>query len=361
MEGKDRAERPRAEGDALKGKRVVVGLSGGLDSTVSLHLLKKAGAVAIGITQILLDWHSDVIVPLIEKITEKLGVPLIILDQREEFKKHVIEYFIAEYKAGRTPNPCGICNRLVKFRGLYEAMRRTSSDLIATGHYARIVQKDGRNLLAMGGDRKKDQSYFLALIEPKLLDYLYFPLGKMKREEVRKTAERVGLMDLIRPESQEICFLTGESYRDFLEREIGKRRGRILSEKGEIIGEHEGFYRFTLGQRRGTGVAGGRRLYVISIDPVTGDVILGSERSAHRKFLEVKLLNQFMPLIEGKTYRVRIRQNHDPAEASVQKMEGQNLLVSFKEPQWAPAPGQIAAFYEKDVLLAGGIINRTFN
>jgi len=361
MEGKDRAERPRVEGDALKGKRVVVGLSGGLDSTVSLYLLKKAGAVAIGITLILLDRHSDVIVPLIEKITEKLGVPLIILDQREEFKKHVIEYFVAEYRAGRTPNPCGMCNRLVKFRGLYEAMRRTSSDLIATGHYARIVQKNGKNFIAMGSDRKKDQSYFLALIEPELLDHLYFPLGEMKRDEVRKTAEKAGLVDLIRPESQEICFLTGESYRDFLEREIGKRKGRILSEEGEILGEHEGFYRFTLGQRRGTGVAGGKRLYVLSIDPVTGDVILGDERSAYRKFLEVKLLNQFEPLAEGKTYRVRIRQNHEPAEARIQKLDGQNLLVSFEMPQWAPAPGQIAAFYEKDVLLAGGIIEKAFN
>ena len=361
MEGKDRAEGSRVEGDALKNKRVVVGLSGGLDSTVSLYLLKKAGAVAIGITLILLDWHSDVIVPLIEKITEKLDVPLIILDQRKEFRKEVIEYFVAEYLAGRTPNPCGMCNRLVKFKGLRGAMRRTGSDLIATGHYARIKRRGERKSIAMGSDRKKDQSYFLALIEPELLDYLYFPLGEMKKKEVMEIAEKAGLMSLIRPESQEICFLTGESYRDFLEREIGKRKGRILSESGEILGEHEGFYRFTLGQRRGTGVAGGKRLYVLSIDPTTGDVILGEERSAYRKFLEVKLLNQFEPLREGKSYRVRIRQNHKPAEAHIQKLEEQTALIAFDEPQWAPAPGQIAAFYEGDVLVAGGIIDRAFN
>ncbi len=358
MEGKNGAEGPHIAGHEVKKQRVVVGLSGGLDSTIALHLLREEGFEVIGVILILLDEHENTLVPQIELITKKFKIPLEILDLRSEFEREVVSYFVNEYRSGRTPNPCALCNRFIKFKGLEIARKKTRSSYIATGHYARLTEIHGRKLIKRGVDPSKDQSYFLALIEGNLLEKLIFPLGDYLKSDVKKLAKELGLLDITRPESQEICFLRGEkSYREFLEQKLGNLEGRILDKDGNVLGSHTGYYRFTLGQRRGTRVAKGRRLYVISINPETRDVILGERKDALKRIIKVEKLNFFDEIKPHNKYLVRIRQNHIPALAVILKLTKESAVVKFEEPQWAPTPGQVAAFYEDDILVAGGIIS----
>ncbi len=325
--------------------RVVVGLSGGVDSTVTAHLLKEQGHDVIGLHLIIYQDESE----RVKEITDKLGIPLLLRDVRETFRRTIIRYFVDSYRQGLTPNPCALCNREIKLKFMLEIADELGAQLIATGHYIRTA--DG--LIRMGRDRAKDQSYFLALVPREIVRRLITPLGEFTKSEVVEIARQLGVDRHVSLESQDVCFLSGTDLVTFLREHIGDLPGEIIGPDGRVIGTHPGTHYFTVGQRKGLGIAVGERVYVKSIDPLSKRIYLG--RTARFKHVEVVELNWFELPQNRFRAKVKIRQLHRPADAEVHLLDG-SAFVEFDEPQWAPTPGQIAAFYRDDLLLGGGVI-----
>jgi tRNA-specific 2-thiouridylase len=274
------------------------------------------------------------------------------LDLREDFRAVVVDPFVASYAAGETPNPCTRCNGAFRFDALLDFAGRAGAARLRTGHYARIVERDGRFLVARAVDSSKDQSYMLATVEPDLLGRVAFPLGGQTKEETRAEAVRAGLAAARRRESQEACFLAGGDYRDFLERQgLSRARGPIVDADGRALGEHEGYWRFTPGQRRGLRIAGGERLHVLRTDSAANAVVVGPRESlrSHRVEARGRL---YVPIV-----RVQAKLRHrSPAVPAVVETTPDGFALELDEPVEAPAIGQVAALYDDDAVVGAGVV-----
>ncbi len=349
------------------GARVAVAMSGGVDSSVAALLLKEMGCRVAGITLTLFcpsenpdlaGERSCCSLDAIEDAAEvaaRVGIAHHVWDFTEIFRSEVVDPFRREYLAGRTPNPCVECNRKVRFGALLDKVRRSGFAFLATGHYARLVEAEGGPAVFRGRDRKKEQSYVLWGIGAADLSGVAFPLGGLLKEEVRRIAERAGLSVAGKEESQDICFLPGGDLGGFL----GVRReGEILGRDGRRLGTHEGAPRYTVGQRRGLGVAAGERLYVTEVDIQNNRVRLGVDGDLYASGFaagDENLLVSENEVFEGRI-EVKIRYRHPAAAASARRAEDGSIEVRFEEPQRAVTPGQSAVFYRGERLLGGAVI-----
>jgi tRNA-specific 2-thiouridylase len=339
--------------------RVAVAMSGGVDSAVALL---RAGPDAIGVTlRLWLDPNgpdaeraccSPEAVLAARATCHERGLPHVTLDLREEFRRAVVGPFIRGYAAGETPNPCIRCNGSFRFAELLDFAERAGAARLATGHYARIVQHRGRLLLARAADARKDQSYMLARLDPRLLERIWFPLGEQTKEETRAEAEAAGLPAAGRSESQEACFLAGGDYRDFLERQgLASEDGAIVDEAGRELGRHSGFWRFTPGQRRGLGLASPKPLYALRSDASTNTVLVGPRAALATSELEARG-RLYVPVDRAEA---KLRYRSPGVTADVVPTEGGFRLV-LDEPAYGAAPGQAAVLYEDDVVVGAGTI-----
>ena len=352
---------------------VLLGMSGGVDSSVAAALLVRQGYDVQGVT--LQVWeHEDETVAVSKRweergcckvgiakyVAQTLKIPHEVIDTRETFRAGVIDDFVAGYLEGTTPNPCVRCNERVKLRSLVELADERGIDFVATGHYVRIGQSEGTPTLHRAADPKKDQSYFLYRLHQSWLTRLLFPVGGMRKTDVWIEAETLGLPADELKESQEICFVSHGDYRTFIEKEApaAKKPGAFVDGEGRYLGGHEGIAFYTPGQRRGLGIATGRRLYVQEVQPETNTVVLGPEESLRRSQCDVADLNLFdSSLLRGATdVTVKVRYATLAVPATIQSRSDTTLRILFHEPQRALSPGQSAVFYRNDRVLGGGII-----
>ncbi|HJS49640.1 MAG TPA: tRNA 2-thiouridine(34) synthase MnmA [Gaiellaceae bacterium] len=339
--------------------RAVVAMSGGVDSAVALL---RAAPNAIGVTLRL--WQdpaaphaeraccSPAAVAAARSTCHALGLPHVTLDLREEFRRTVVQPFAQGYAAGETPNPCIRCNGAFRFDELLSFVSRAGADTLWTGHYARVVERDGTLLVARGVDPRKDQSYMLATLSSAALARVRFPLGAQSKTETRQEAARAGLAAAGRAESQEACFLGGGDYRGFLERQgLRSEDGEIVDEHGQVLGGHEGYWRFTAGQRRGLGVVADRPLYVLRTDRETNSVVVGPRESlaVRRVVVDGRL---FLPVSRGE---VKLRYRSPAVRASVADANG-GFALDLDEPDYGVARGQFAVVYDADAVVGAGAI-----
>jgi tRNA-specific 2-thiouridylase len=339
--------------------RVAVAMSGGVDSAVALL---RAGPHALGVTLRL--WMdpagpdgeraccSPSAVVAARETCHRLGVPHVTLDLREEFRRAIVGPFVRSYARGETPNPCIACNGSFRFAELLAFAECAGAASLATGHYARIVEHRGRRLLARGTDDRKDQSYMLARLDPRFLDRLWFPLGGQTKAATRADAERAGLAVARRPESQEACFLAGDDYRSFLARQgLRSDDGAILDEGGNELGRHEGFWRFTPGQRRGLGVAAREPLYALRTDALLNTVVVG-----RREALATRSVGARGRLyVDVDRVDAKLRYRSEPIAATVEQEVG-GFQLRLDEPAYGVAPGQAAVLYEDGVVVGAGLV-----
>jgi tRNA-uridine 2-sulfurtransferase len=352
---------------------VLLGMSGGVDSSVAASLLVRQGYEVHGIT--LQVWeHEDETVATSKKWQERscckvgiakhvaklLNISHEVIDTRDTFQKGVIDDFLRGYTTGTTPNPCVRCNERVKLRGLIDLAAARNINYVATGHYARLQNYQGTPVLARATDDRKDQTYFLYRLNPHWLPKLLFPLGNLRKPDVWKEAEALGLPADELKESQEICFVTQGDYRTFIEKELpqAKQPGLFINETGQPLGQHDGIAFYTPGQRRGLGIATGQRLYVQQVRPATNTVVLGPEESLRRHECTVSDLNLFAShlLERSAEVQVKVRYATPPTPAILSPLNSSSLRIQFQIPQRALSPGQSAVFYEGDHVLGGGII-----
>lgn len=344
-------------------KTAAIALSGGVDSATAAWLLREQGFEVLGL-------HADLGLTdpaqaaRLRELAAFLRIRLEIIPLRETFRKQVMEYLIAEYRRARTPNPCVVCNRTIKFDRLFHRARELGAEQFATGHYARTLPCPwgGGPTIGRGADSTKDQSYFLHRLPRKVLPYLHFPLGDRTKTEVKALAREIGLPVFQGQESQDACFLPPGGYREFLLREAGetlKRRGNMVDPRGRKLGEHQGLYAYTIGQRRGMGLPGKEPYYVIRMDPQKNELILGAKKDLERLECRVEGIHWLCPPpeVDGLRVRVQIRYRHRPASATLSGNPDQGLRVRFDHPQTAVTPGQAAVFYLGDTVLGGGWIN----
>ncbi|HET8564376.1 MAG TPA: tRNA 2-thiouridine(34) synthase MnmA [Candidatus Binatia bacterium] len=353
--------------------RVILGMSGGVDSSVAAFLLVEQGFEVQGVTLQVWEQEDESVavskrwqergcckVGLAKYVAKRLGIAHEVIDTRAGFRTGVIEDFLSAYLGGTTPNPCVRCNERVKIRSLYQIAEERRADFIATGHYARIVQDHSRHSLRRANDSRKDQSYFLHRISPAWLPRILFPVGSLQKSEVWARAESLGLPTDELKESQEICFVTQGSYRTFIqvEKPESRRPGLFTDTAGNVLGHHEGIAYYTPGQRRGLGIAAGRRLYVHRVVPESETVVLGPEESLFRSDCVVADLNVFdESVLEQPTQaEVKVRYATPAASATLQPNGNRTLSVFFHSPQRALSPGQSAVFYDGDRVLGGGMI-----
>ena len=357
--------------------RVIVAMSGGVDSSVAAALLCEQGYDVIGIAMRL---ASEPATPVAKRrgtccshtdfedarrVAERMDFPFYVIDLRAEFNARVIDNFVSEYLGGRTPNPCVMCNREIKFDRLWSRARALDADYIATGHYARIHRDDhGRFHLMRAADDAKDQSYFLFTLGQAELSRTIFPLGAMTKAEVRARARELGLATADKPESQEICFVPDGDYARFVERQSDRaqiRSGRIIDAQGLALADHDGVHRFTVGQRRGLGIATGDRLYVREIRAASGDVVVGRRAELNSPGLiaaRVSLVDESIGSRGEVPVEVKIRYRHAAIPASFHLESEGRAEVRFTDGGPAVTPGQACVFYRGDEVLGGGFIER---
>jgi tRNA-specific 2-thiouridylase len=344
--------------------RVAVAMSGGVDSAVALLRVRDEGYDPVGVTLRL--WTdpngpssdrvccSPAAVIVARETCHSLGLPHITLDLREEFRRAVVAPFVAGYARGETPNPCIRCNGGFRFAELLAFARRIGARRLVTGHYARLRSHRGRLLVARGADRDKDQSYMLGRLDPRVLPSLWFPLGVQRKEETRAQALTAGLAVAGRPESQEACFLAGGDYRDFLARHgLGAAAGPVLDESGAVLGRHDGFWRFTPGQRRGIGVAAGTPLYALRTEPATNAVVVGPRESLARRRVTARLGRLFVP---AERVEAKLRSRSPAVPATVEPL-ARGFRLRLDEPAYGVAPGQAAVLYEDDAVVGAGLVS----
>ena len=351
--------------------KVAVGLSGGVDSSVAAALLQKEGYAVCGITMEIYDGSIDLQasakhacygpgekedVESAATICEKLKIPFQTIDLRQEYKNQVIDYFRNEYLQGKTPNPCVVCNQKLKFGFLLEKARQSGLDFdyFATGHYARIVKADKRFLLKRAADRSKDQTYFLYGLRPQQLKHTLFPLGDHTKEQVRGMARSIGLETADREESQD--FIDGGDYSIlFAQDEI--KAGEIVDEHGKVLGEHRGIIHYTIGQRRGLGIASHQPLYVSGIDAANNRLVVSHQEQLSKGLVATGLnLIAVERIDQPLEARVKIRLRHKEADAKIYPPDDNQTKIIFKEPQLSVTPGQSAVIYSEDTVVGGGII-----
>jgi tRNA-specific 2-thiouridylase len=356
--------------------RVLVAMSGGVDSSVAAAILRERGYDVVGVAMRLAPEppvgtirrkatccsHEDF--EDARRVAERMDFPFYIVDLREDFAARVIGNFVGEYLAGRTPNPCVMCNREIKFDRLWSRAMAIGADFIATGHYARIEPDGGgRQRLMRARDAAKDQSYFLFAMNRSELSRTLFPLGAMSKAEVRERARALGLRNADKPESQEICFVPDHDYAAFVRRAARSRTptpGRIVDSDGRELGRHPGVHHFTVGQRRGLGIATGEPLYVREIRAASGDVVVGRKSELNARGLIAEQVNLIDPGLAGREIpvEVKIRYRHPGLPATLRALDGARAEVRFASAGPAVTPGQACVFYRGDEVLGGGFIAR---
>ncbi len=333
---------------AGKKKKVFVALSGGVDSSTSAALLLEAGFDCVGVFMITNAQAGNSLAEA-KKASGKLGIKLYILDLRGDFER-IFDYFCNEYTKGRTPNPCVLCNRHIKFGKLWDFARDHGAEMLATGHYARILKHNGEAGLYEGTVPVKDQSYVLSMIDKNILPNIILPMGDRSKEQTRQLAATFGLETVHNAESQEICFIPNDDYVAVLEQRCPElvRKGNIVDSSGKVLGEHNGVHRYTIGQRRGLGVAMGRPYYVVNIDAENNTVTLGPKEEVMHRQLQAKGLNWLIREPDSAfRAKVKIRYNDTGASATVTP-EKDSVNVEFDEPISALTPGQLAVFYVQE-------------
>ncbi|MCX7988613.1 MAG: tRNA 2-thiouridine(34) synthase MnmA [Thermodesulfovibrio sp.] len=337
-------------------EKVVMAMSGGIDSSVAAYLLKKKGMAVLGVFFLLFD--EPVNLELAKKTADFLDIDFHIEDLREQFSSQVINPFFEGYKFGITPNPCVICNQKIKFPTLNRIAKTVNANYFATGHYARVITVDKTPYLLKGIDNKKDQSYFLYGIERSFLHHVIFPLGEHTKQKVREMAEKIGIPSKIAEESTEVCFLKDKRYYDMIK--LGKEGPIVEMSTGKIIGQHRGIHLFTIGQRKRLGISSPYPLYVVKIEPSENTIYVDSKEKAFMREFVVSELNWLFD-IDGKEFScsVKIRYAMSPEKATVKLIDENKVKVCFEKPQFAPTPGQSAVFYKEDVVLGGGVIKET--
>jgi tRNA-specific 2-thiouridylase len=343
--------------ERFKGKTVAVAMSGGVDSSVVAFILKEAKANVFGIVAKLIPKNS-VDVERARKVAEFLEIPLYVIDLQKYFEKEVIGYFIKESLKGKNPNPCVICNQKIKFGKLIEEAEKRGAELVATGHYARLEKKGNKIILKRPVDIRKDQSYVLSMLPKEIFSKVMFPLGELTKEEVMKIAKDSEIPLFDNSENQDLCFLDKEKG-DFIEDRTKKRigKGNIVDKDGKILGKHNGYIHYTIGQRKGLGLNTHKRLYVIDIIPEKNEVVVGQKNDLFYDVFYVDKLNwvSIDPPKKPMLVQVLVRNKTSPRKVKIVP-EGDKLKVIPLEPIWAVSAGQIAVFIKKDIVLGGGWI-----
>ena len=355
----------------MNNKHVVIAMSGGVDSSVSAALLKEQGYQVSGVSLQLYDPIAREAGCRIKtccslddvmdagRVAKKLGIPFEVIDMRAEFRKLVVDYFIAEYAAGRTPNPCIRCNDLIKFDLLLKKAKEMGADLLATGHYARTEEDDsGRKWLLTGLDPAKDQSYFLFTLTQEQLQQVVFPVGMLEKTAVRRLAAEFNLPVAQKHESQEICFIPDNDYVKFLESHgVAQKSGEIVTSNGAVVGRHSGLHRYTIGQRKGLGIAWPHPLHVVTLDTELNRVVVGGRAElSHLSLTAGSATWSSLPATGEFRAACRIRYRHQPASCRVVMLADNRFEVHFDFPQTSVTPGQAAVLYDGERVLGGGWI-----
>ena len=344
-------------------KKVLLGMSGGVDSSVSALLLKEAGYEVIGVTLNLFPCTTCCSYIDVKDVCRKIGIEHFIYDGVEDFEKHVIQDFISEYKQCRTPNPCIECNKYMKFGAMYEKAKELGCDYIATGHYAKIEWDDKykQNVLKKSKADKKDQSYVVYNLPREMLDKVLFPLGDFtSKDQIRKIAEEHNLSVAHKSDSEDICFIPNKDYKAFLENnsDIKAKQGNIVNLKGEKLGTHTGLYKYTIGQRKGLGISNPVPLFVVGYNQAKNELIVGEEKDLYKTELYVTDINLLLAdkLEQPLKVNAKIRYAAKEAPATITQVEPNKIKVEFDQPQKSITPGQSVVFYVDDVVLGGGKI-----
>lgn len=353
-------------------QKVIVAMSGGVDSSAAAALLKEQGYEVIGVT--LNVWATEECglkttrtccsvtdVDDARAVCQVLRIQHYVLNMRDVFRREVIDYFFREYMQGRTPNPCIACNAHVKFEAMLQKALALGADFIATGHYATLYKTpEGELALRRSADLRKDQTYVLYMLSQQQLSHLLLPCGGFTKPEVRAVAERNGLPNFQKPDSQDLCFVGGEGYAAFIRENCGglARPGVIADSAGRVLGRHDGVFRFTIGQHKGLGFPGSEKLFVTGIDAATATVTVGASDELFKRALRVGDLHAMLGsrLFDGARVGCKIRYSAKEAPCTLHREAGGAVRVVFDEPQRAITPGQAAVFYQNDILLGGGTI-----
>ena len=352
-------------------KKVVVGLSGGVDSSVAAYLLKKEGYEVIGVTMDTCQelkgeegWKagSQTAIADAKRVAEHLGIPHYVADFKKEFQCHVMDYFVEEYLQGRTPNPCVVCNRFVKWEALLAWAKEMGADYIATGHYARIDRlENGRYAIRNSITAAKDQTYALYNLTQEQLAFTMMPVGGYTKDEIRSIALEAGIPVAEKSDSQDICFIPDDDYVGFLNRRVPDKmpgEGNFIDKDGNVLGKHKGVTNYTIGQRKGLGIAMGHPVFVTELRPETNEVVIGENEDVFTETVICDRVN-FMSiedLTEPRRVLAKIRYNHKGDYCTIEKMEDGRIKCSFEVPVRASTPGQAVVFYEGEYVLGGGTI-----
>jgi len=363
---------------------IAVAMSGGVDSSTVAAMLRAEGHTVVGLTMQLwnqrrLAGHEGMSESVqgrccslddvydARRVAQQIGIPYYVVNHEERFERDVVRPFVEEYLSGRTPIPCSLCNNHLKFDQLLTVAQQIGAERVATGHYARVAYDEarGRWLLKRPADLSKDQTYFLFGLTQEQLSRTLFPVGDMTKPEVRELARKHGLALAEKPDSQEICFVPGGDYKRFIDAYLAEQgeslpdtAGELVTTSGEVLGEHSGIHNFTVGQRKGLGVATGSPLYVIQISGANKQVVVGGDEHLYSRTLRARRVNLISvdDLREPMRVTVKIRHRHEPALAVMERAGDGEILATFDEPQRAITPGQAAVFYEGDIVVGGGWI-----
>lgn len=353
--------------------KVLIAMSGGVDSAVTAHLIQKSGYDAVGATMNLycpdkvlhMDKNGLMIGDDIEDakaVACRVGIPHMVLDYEDSFRSLVVDAFVADYEAGKTPNPCVVCNRTLKFGKMFETANNIGAEFLATGHYARIERDNsGRYLLRRATDLSKDQSYVLYMLKQSQLSRIIFPLGEYTKAQVREIAAELGFVNAHKGDSQDICFIPDGDYASFIQRYTGKQypSGHFINMQGDILGTHRGLIHYTIGQRKGLGIALGRPAFVCRKDPLSNTVTLSDNEALFSDSVVVRNISwiPFDRLDRPMKLQAKIRYNMQAQPATVEQIDEDLVRLAFDQPQRAITPGQSAVFYDGEYVIGGGIID----